>query len=439
MNSNKFFEKCREKGINAAEINFFSENSFEISVFHKELIGYSVSNQTAISARGIYNGKMGFCSTERDDATSVDYLVNGILDSATLMESDDEPIIFEGSKKYQKKNVFSKELEEWAAEDKIKLAFEIEKRLTEADPRISDVEVSYGDTSEERKKINSYGLNLKNKTNYFYISASIVIKDGDEIKSHGDVYLGDKPDGFDIDKFVNSIANDGLSKLHGETIKKGKYKVVFDQSSVSRLLSALISNLSSEAVQKHTSLFEGKLNQQVLSSKLTVWEKPIQKNVYFSYFDAEGVAKYNKVLVDKGVIKTFFYNLVNAKKDGVESTGNASGGGSKVGIGFSNLFVKPGKLNQEELFEKIKDGVFITDITGLHAGLSATSGDFSLQSEGFHIKDGKKASAMTLFTVSGNLFEMFNNIIAVGSDSKLLVGGTNTPSIAFKGLKISAD
>ena len=110
-----------------------------------------------------------------------------------------------------------------------------------------------------------------------------------------------------------------------------------------------------------------------------------------------------------------------------------------MGITFGNIIVKNGRLSEEELFKKIKNGVYITDVSGLHAGLDSTSGDFSLQAEGFHVENGVKSKPLTLFTVSGNIFELFNDIIAVGNNSKLLINSTTTPSIAFKNLKISAE
>ena len=75
----------------------------------------------------------------------------------------------------------------------------------------------------------------------------------------------------------------------------------------------------------------------------------------------------------------------------------------------------------------------------MHAGLDPRSGDFSLQAEGFHIKNGKKDKPLTLITASGNLFKVFNDVIAVGNNSKLLLSSDTVPSIAIKGLKISAE
>lgn len=436
---NKFFNIAKENGISESEISINKSTSFSFSLFKKELVSYTVDSSRKISVRGIFNGKIGFGSTEDDSPKTSEFLINAIKETASLSESQDEPIIFKGADKYKKKNIYSKKLAEWQTEDKIKLCRAIEEKLTTADPRVSDVQVEYQDIESEKTFANSYGLVLKEKGNYFIIVASVVIKAGDEIKSNLDIFLETDPEKFNIDEFCDGIVKKGLEKLGGESIKAGKYKAVLERGCVSSLLSALISNLSSEEVQKHSSKFEGRLNQKVLSPKITVCEKPNLKNVFFSYFDDEGVPTKDKVLFDHGVLKTYFYNLVTAKKDGVESTGNASRSGSKMGISFANIVLKPGKLSEIELFEKIGNGIYVTDIQGLHAGLNSTSGDFSLQAEGFHIVNGKKDKALTLFTLSGNLFELFNNVIAVGNNSKLLISSFNVPSVAFKNLKVSAE
>ena len=88
----------------------------------------------------------------------------------------------------------------------------------------------------------------------------------------------------------------------------------------------------------------------------------------------------------------------------------------------------------------IKEGVYITDLEGLHAGMNARSGNFSLQSQGFMIRDGKLAEPLSLITVSGNLVEMFNSIKDVGSNSKFLLGSkASCPSISFKKLFVSGE
>lgn len=439
MNSNKFFNLAKENGIDVAELSLSKSSSLNFQIFKGEVISYSVENSSSITARGIFNGKMGATTTEKDEKDTYDFLIKGIKDSASLSETEDEAIIFKGSDSYHKRNMFSKKLESRPVEEKLRICHEIEKKLIAADPRISDVEVSYSDSSEESELTNTYGLKLKNKTNYFVIYGSVVIKEGDEIKSNYDLIFDSDPENIKVDEFVSKIVNDGLSKLHGETIKAGTYKGVLSNNCVSSLLNAALQSAIAESVQKHSSVWEGKLNTTVFSDKLTVYEKPLANNFFFQYFDGEGVATQNKTVIEKGVLKTYFYNLVTAKKDNVKSTGNGTRSGSKSGTTFSNIFVKAGRLSEEQLIEKIGNGVYISDISGLHAGLNASSGNFSLQAEGYHILNGKKDKALTLFTVSGNLFELFQNIISVGNNVKLLPSATSVPSIAFKGLKISAE
>lgn len=438
MNSKKFIKLASESGLEASEIVITKNTNFSFSLFHSEIDSYSVSTSSKILARGIFNGKIGSATTEKDDATTSSFLINTIKTAASLNEKEEKPIIFEGSKKYHKKNVYSKALEEWKAEDKIELLHKLEDKLKSLDSRVSEVQVEYIENSSEENFSNSYGLNLKNKGNYFYIYGSVVVKEGDEIKSGGDIFLDSDPSKFDLDKFATKIVNEAISLLHGTPIKNKKYKAVLSPDVVSSLLNALLSSCSAEAVQKHSSLLEGKLNTKVLSKKITIDEKPLTKNCFFTYFDDEGVACENKRVFDKGVLKTYFYNLETAAKDGVESTGNASRSGSKMGISFSNIVLKPGKLSQEELFAKIKNGVYITDINGLHAGLNPESGDFSLQSEGYHVVDGKKAGPLTLITIAGNLFKVFNDVIAVGNDHKLTLSSNDVPSLAVKNIAVNS-
>lgn len=438
MNFKKFIELAKENGISESELTYSKSSKLSMSLFHGELDNYTVSTTSSLVARGIYKGQMGFASSEKLDSTSFGDLVSQIKDSAAVLEKDEKPLMFKGSKRYHKKNVYSVALQNWDTNTKLDLLHKLEDTLKGLDPRVTEVQVQYTDVDSESAFVNSYGLNLKNKSNYFYFYADVLVKDGDDTKSYGDIFLDNDPAKFDLESFAKSIVEGAISLLHGAPVGKAhKTKVVFNQDTVSSLVNALLGNLSAEEVQKHTSLFEGKLNQDVLSKKITIEEKPLEKNCFFQYFDDEGVACVNKKVISRGKLLTYFYNLETAAKDGVDPTGNAARMGGKMGISFNNIVMKPGKLSEEELFAKVKDGVYITELNGLHAGLDATSGDFSLQSAGYLIKDGKKAGPLALFTIAGNLFKVFNDVIAVGNNSKLTLSSTNVPSIAVKNLKIS--
>ena len=141
--------------------------------------------------------------------------------------------------------------------------------------------------------------------------------------------------------------------------------------------------------------------------------------------------------VKNGVLQTYLYNLTTASKEGVESTGNGFKSGSKIGTSTTFLTLKPGKKSLEELFKEVGDGVYITGVSGLHAGMNPQSGNFSLQSEGYLIKDGKKDRALDIITISGNLMEVFADILEVGNDTKVTNGGTSVESVLIKKIVVS--
>lgn len=438
MNFNKFFELAKKEGLEASEIRYSQTTSLSISLFHQEINNYSVSDSSTLSARGIINGKFGSCYTEKIESSSFDFLVNGIKNTAKLVDNDDEAIIYQGGDKYKKRNLFNKNLENWDVKDILTKLHELEDKLKAADEKVSEVEVSFSKEEGTSILANSYGVNLKQRSNIAYVVGEVVMKQGDDIKTGFDLQILSDPSDFDVDRIVKKVIEKTNAKFGAETIESKTYKAILSQKCVATLIGALCESLSSENVQKHSSFFEGKLGQKVLSSKLTVQELPYTKNIFYSYFDDEGVPTQNKTLINKGVIETFFYNLLTAKKDGVKSTGNGRVRGSKTTIAYSSIHVKPGRASFDELVEKVHDGVYITDLQGLHAGLNSNSGDFSLQAEGFAIKDGKISKPLTLITVSSNLFKLFSEIIAVGSDKELQYTSTSAPSIAFKHLKVSA-
>ncbi len=437
MNINKFFNQAKEKGITECELKFNKDSSLSVEIFHSEISSYSLSSSSSILARGIYNGLLGSATTEEDNKNTYSFLINEIIDSSKVVEKKEKPNIFKGSPKYKKKILFNKDIAAKPLQEKIDNLFLIEERLKQYDPRISEIEaVQYEETMSEFKMMNTHGLKLAEKDNLFFYYASIIVKEGEEVRNGYSLFFSTDPKEFDVDLFVKKVAENALSKLHSEQCDSKKYPVVFSPKTFANLVNFYISSASAEQVQKGSSMFINLLNKEVASSKITISEMPLAKNCFYSYFDSEGVATSNKKIIDKGVLKTYLYNLETAAKDNVESTGNATGS-VKIGIGFNNLVVRPGKLSEEELLAKAKDGVYITSLEGLHSGINAQSGNFSLKCEGFMIENGKKTKPLSLITVAGNLKDLFKGVIGVANNSELQLSSTTSPSVLVKSLAIS--
>jgi len=435
MKYDYFFKLAKEKGIEECELKIYETYSLSFSLFHSEMDDYQVNDGYSIIARGLINGKFGSASCDVWNKDKAEFLVSEIVKNASVIEDDDPMFIYKGDAKYKKINTYNKELMDIPANKKIEKLYELEKLIKEGEKITEVAGVSYSETRTTSTLLNSHGLKLSQKNNYFFIMGEAVAKEGDQVKTGYDFLFSNDFNQVNPKELADKIIEETTSQLGGEPCASGDYQVVLDNSCVASLLGAYLSSVDAEEVQKHTSLFEGKLNTKIASNKLTIEDRPLQKTLFGRGFDDEGVATYNKPIIKNGVLMTYLYNLTTAAKDGVKSTGNGFGG-AKIGTSPVFVYMKPGKKSLEELFQEVNNGVYITDIQGLHAGLDPQTGNFSLQSTGFLIKDGKKDRPLDIIAVSGNLMKLFNDIKTIGNDSKTFISAVSCPSIVIKKLSI---
>lgn len=442
----KIFQEGKNSGLNDMEVYYSAGSSLSLKVFQKELDGYSLSESEGLSLRGLYNGKMGYSYTEKVDETSIEQLVRDLVENATIIDSEDEEFIFEGSKEYKKVHSFNPALDEVKEEDKIAFVKSLEEEAFKLDKRIESVQgCVYGDGYGEIIMSNTKGLYLHDKNNLAYTYISVVAKEGEDIKTGLAFRTGNDFSKFNAKEIAKEAVDEALALLGGKSVKSGDYKVIIRNSAAADLLEAFAGILSAEAVQKNLSLLKGKLNEKIASEVFTLIDDPYMEGGLASIsFDGEGVAcKYKKV-IDKGLLKTYLHNLKTAKKDGIETTGNASKGSykSSIGISPSNFYVEKGERSLDEMVKDTDKGILITDLQGLHSGLNSVSGDFSLASLGYLIEGGKVTRPVEQITVSGNYFEMLKNIEEIGSDLKFgLPGGAyiGSPSLKIKKLSIAGE
>ena len=433
-----FFKLAKEAGIEEAELYIGESRSLSVSLFHGEIDNYSDNNGYTILARGMINGKFGAASCDVWSKQTAQYLVKEIAANAKVIENEDPMFIFEGSPKYKKINTFNSELGKISIDEKINKARELENNLRKYDARLVEVaETGYEESSSVVTLLNSKGLRLSQKSNYFVLYAQAVAREGEQTKSGFDYFFDNDFSKLDVQALANKIGKETVDQLGGEACNSSVYRAVLAPSVVRSFMSVLVGHTDAEEVQKKSSLFLGKLGQKVLSSKITIEDRPLERNVFARWFDDEGVATYNKSIFKNGVLQTYLYNLTTAAKDGVQSTGNGYRAGGKMGTSASFLILKPGKKSQEELFAEIGDGVYITEISGLHAGMNQQSGNFSLQSSGYLIKNGKRDRGLDIITISGNLLEIFNDVLAVGNDLETSYGGVSAPSLLIKKIAVS--
>ena len=433
----KFFALAKEAGLQEVELYISESRSLSISLFHGEVDEYKDNNGYSILARGILNGKCGSATADVWNKDKAAWLVKEMVANAKVIENDDPIFIFKGSEKYHKVNTFNKDLENVSIDQIMKGLVDIEKECRALDKRIIEVAgTEYNQVSSKTTLLNSNGLNLVQKNNFYYYVVQCVAKEGEQTKSGYDFFFDNDFSKFDAKKFAKKVVDQTVAQLGGEACASNKYKAVLHPDVVTSLIKAYVGHANAEEVQKKSSLFIGKIGQKIASKKVTIEDRPLQKNPFARWFDDEGVATYNKAIVKNGVLQTYLYNLTTAAKDGVQTTGNGYGGGKK-GVEPAFLYLKPGKKSLDELFKEVGNGVFITEVSGLHAGLNPQSGNFSLQSTGFMIEDGKKGKPLDLITVSGNLLEIFQDVLEVGNDTYVSPSGVSAQSLLIKKIAVS--
>ncbi|NLJ58278.1 MAG: TldD/PmbA family protein [Tissierellia bacterium] len=442
----KIFQEGKKNGLDTMEVYYSAGSSLSLKVFQKELDGYSLSESEGLSLRGTYKGKMGYSYTEKVDETSIDQLIKDVVENATIIDSDDEEFIFEGSKEYREVKSFNPGLDKVKEEEKIKFVKDLEKEAYKLDNRITSVKTCvYGDGYGEVIMSNTKGLYLHDKSNMAYTYVVVDAKEGQDIKTGMAYRAGNDFKKFNVKEIAKEAVEEAIGLLGGKSVKSGNYQVIIRNSAAADMLEAFTGIFSAEAVQKNLSLLKDKLNEKIASDRFTLIDDPYMDGGLASRsFDGEGVAcKYKKV-VDKGILKTYFHNLKTAKKDGVETTGNASKGSykSSINIAPSNFYLEKGEKTLDEMVSTIDKGIMITELQGLHSGLNSVSGDFSLAALGYLIEKGKIIRPVEQIIVSGNYFEMLNNIEEVGSDLKFGLPGAayiGSPSLKIKTLAIAGE
>lgn len=440
MKYQKYLDEAKKIGIDAFELYVCHTYRLGIELFHHEISSYTVADTTILAARGIYNGKIGYAYSELNNATTPLYLAEQVKENAKVITNTETPYIFEGSSFYKKKNTFNPSLNAISTQEKIQMLNDIETKLRAFDERIVEVGgVSYEENITEISLVNSYGLSLKHKTNDFSLYAEAVAKQDEEVKTGYELVFGNDLASINIDDVVAKAAKKTISQLGGEPCLSNKYPCVFTPQVFASLLNCFLSSATANEILKHSSFLEGKLNALVASKKLTVIENPLLKNVFFRYFDDEGVATMPKTVIEKGVLKTYFHNLTTAHQMGVEPAGNGYKDSSKgkVGIHYVNLMVKTGKHSESEMIEGLHEAVYITDIQGLHSGMNQQSGNFSLQAKGFMIRNGKIAEPINLITIAGNLLNVMNDIKDIANNNETQISSINCPSVLIKAISVS--
>ena len=404
--------EAERAGLAEYEVYFMESSDMSAETLKEEISSFSSGVRGGVSFRCVVNGRMGSAASELLEEDEMRALVARAIENASYIENDDKAILFAGSDEYARVDLPKGETLDAAALKRI--ALDVQKNTYAADGCVSDGTQSGVFTSRiETILQNSHGLYLSNCVSMSgtYVQA-VVNRDGEAQEEFG-FCLG--TDATELAGLSVDTVREAIDKIGARTIDSGKYDVIFSGKQMRALLSAFTSVFSAKQAQLGLSLLKGREGEQIAAPCVTLVDDPMREGCPMQTpFDGEGVATYRKHVIENGTLNTLLYDLTTADRAGSSSTGN----GQRISYDESpsirpySFYFEAGEKSEQALREQMGDGLYVTELKGLHAGCSAVAGDFSLESAGFWVRDGKLCEAVKSFTVAGNFFELLKKVEA---------------------------
>ena len=405
--------EANRAGLSEYEIYFMESGSMSAETLKDEISSFSSGVRGGVSFRCIVDGRLGAAATELMEENEMCELVERAVRNAGVIESDDPVIFYDGDETYATPAL--PEIENPDAARIKSVALDIQRKTYAQSEFVTDgTQSGVFTTSVRRELVNSHGLNLSDEYHAFGAYAQAVIEKDGESQDDFDCCLG--LTASDLEKLPKNAVNDALAKIGAVEIDSGKYDIIIQGKQMRALLSTFSSVFSAKSAQLGLSLLRGKEGSTIASDAVTLIDDPMREGTPAqAAFDGEGVATKKKAVIENGVLTTLLYDLSTAEKARKKSTGNGQrkSYASPVTISPYSFYLAGGALSEDDLKARLGDGIYLTELKGLHAGADDVTGDFSIESAGFLVKDGKISNAVKSFTVAGNFFDLLKNIEAL--------------------------
>lgn len=429
---NAVAEAAKRFGAEEYELSISSKEDTGVSALKKEIDSVSYSRSGSMVVRCVVGGKSGYAASELVTPEAAELIVETACDNAGVVDDADQVGLFPGSDHYETSRDCLVELPDT---DSLKeRALKLQELAYAASEKVIDgTQTFVTGMNLTRDVMNSAGLSLHYETGLVYQGIMAAVKDGEEA---ADDFCVTDVAKKSVEETTQKAVDGALGKLGADTVPSGKYNIIMDSSTVQSLMQTYASVFSARSAYLKTTLLAGREGEMVASETVTLIDDPFYPEKFgHCPFDGEGVAVYAKNIIEKGKLNTLLYNRMYAKLLGKETTANAA---DATHIEPKGLYFAPGQLTNAELMEKLGDGLYLTSLQGLHAGANVQSGDFSLQADGYLVKDGKKASPIKNFTVADNFFQLLKKVEAVSSEVKFGVGSDyGSPEILFTDVSVS--
>jgi PmbA protein len=405
--------KARRGGVHS--LSSAESRGIGVRVIGEHRLGYAwAADPSAEEAAGLLAAaREGAAHAGADEA-------NGLPDSAPVEEIP---------------GLFRPALAEMEPRRKVSLALDLERAAVSADPAVRRVEeVMYGDAVSRVALASTAGLAVSyGRTDCWCVVSALAERNG-ETQSGFAFRVAREPDQLAWEEAAREAALRSARLLGASKPKTERLPIVLDPWAAASFLGVLTRALSAEEVQKGRSLLAGLVDQSVASEVATlVDDGRLPEGPATSPFDDEGVPTGRTRLIERGILTGFLHNTATARREGANSTGNASRPSYRgvPGVSPTNLFLEPGPDGPDAILARAGRGVYVQDVTGVHSGTNPVSGEFSVGATGLRVEGGALSAPLREMTIASTLPEVLREVRVIGSDLRFFPGAAaiGTPTI----------
>ncbi|MDQ2194271.1 metalloprotease PmbA [Vibrio anguillarum] len=278
---------------------------------------------------------------------------------------------------------------------------------------------------------NSHGLLASYASSRHSISCCVIGegKNGEMERDYSYTVARHRDDLWSPELVGQQAAEKTISRLDAKKLKTGKVPVMFAADVATGLIGHLVMAISGGSLYRKSSFLLDKLGEKILPDWFNIAEKPhVLRGLASSPFDSEGVFTQDRQIITDGVLSTYLLSSYAARKMKMTPTGHAGG--------IHNWYVQSTGQNFEQMLKALGTGLLVTEVMG--QGVNAVTGDYSRGAAGFWVENGVIQYPVSEITIAGNLKDMFQQMVAVGSDVETR-SQIQTGSILLESMKIAGE
>jgi TldD protein len=300
---------------------------------------------------------------------------------------------------------------------------------------------------------NSDGLLAWDDRTRVRLGAQVVARHDDRVESGSESLAGHA--GFELfdgdpAAVAEEAARRALTMLGARPAPAGRMPVVVGNGFGGVLFhEATGHGLESDAVQKHASVYEGRLGDKLAASIVTAYDDGTMPGEWGTdAIDDEGTSCQSTRVLDEGELCIYLYDLLRARKDGRPSTGN----GRRQSFRhlpiprMTNTYIAPLDTDPQDIIGDVQNGLYAVSFGG--GQVEPATGDFVFGlSEGYLIENGKVTAPVRGATLIGNGIDVLTKIDGIGNDLAMKSGfcgkdgqqvpvGTGQPTVRISELTV---